>query len=110
MEEVILTLCLFAVLDLCSLHSLSLAVKYSVLAPSPADGCKASCGASTFTDSNVFFFAYSQFGVFYILESVKVGPRLFSTAVMVGWELTACLISGGGSGSICIVKTCSYTQ
>lgn len=31
-EEVILTLCLFAVVDLCSMHSLSLAVKYSVLA------------------------------------------------------------------------------
>lgn len=44
MEEVILTLCLFAVLDLCSVHPLSLAVKYSVLAPSPADGCKASVG------------------------------------------------------------------
>lgn len=78
MEEVILTLCLFAVLDLCSVHPLSLAVKYSVLAPSPADGCKASCGAGTFIDSNVFAFSYSQFGAFYILGSVKVGLRLCS--------------------------------
>lgn len=41
---VILTLCLFAVLDLCSVYPLFLAVKYSVLAPSPADGCKANVG------------------------------------------------------------------
>lgn len=78
MEEVILALCLFAVLDLCSVHPLSLAVKYPVLAPSPADGCKASCGTGTFTDFNVFAFAYSQFNGFYTFGSVKVGPRLCS--------------------------------
>lgn len=78
MKEVILALCLFAVLDLCSVHPLSLAVKYPVLALSPADECKASHGTGTFTDSNVFAFACSQFGGFYAHGSMKLGPRLCS--------------------------------
>lgn len=76
MEEVILALCLFAVLDLCSVHPLFLALKYPVLAPSPADGRKASGGTGGFTDSSVFAFLYSQFVGFYALGSVKLGPRL----------------------------------
>lgn len=61
MEEVILALCLFAVLNLCCVHPLSLALKHPVLAPSPADGLKASGGTGTFIDPSVFAFLYSQF-------------------------------------------------
>lgn len=95
MEEVILALCLFAVLDLCSLHPLSLAVKYPVLAPSPADGCKASCGTGTFTDSNEFAFACSQFGGFYTRGSVKLGPRLCSR-LQLWWGGSSQPVSFGG--------------
>lgn len=50
MKEIILALCLFAVLDLCSVHPLSLAPKYPGLASSTADGCEASGGTGSFTD------------------------------------------------------------
>lgn len=68
MEEVILALCLFAVLDLCSVHPLSLALKYPVLAPSPADGRKASGGTGSFTDSSVFALFAHNLMVFIHLE------------------------------------------
>lgn len=50
-------------------------------------------GTGTFTDSNLFAFAHSQFGEFLCTWKCESGAQaLFLTAVMVGWELTACLI------------------
>lgn len=73
MEEVILTLCLSAVLDLCSVHPLSLAVKHSVLAPCPAHGCKASVGqALSLIPMCLLLLTHSL--VVFILGSVKWGP------------------------------------
>lgn len=57
----ILALCLFTVLDLCSVHTLSLALKNPILVPTPADRHKASGGTDSFTDSSVFAFLYAQF-------------------------------------------------
>lgn len=44
MEGVILALCLFAALDLCSVHSLSLPLKYPFLAPSQQMDVKPAVG------------------------------------------------------------------
>ena len=110
MEEVILALCLLAVLDLCSVYPLCLALKYPVLGPSPADGRKASGGTGSFTDASMFAFLYSQFDGFYTLESVKLGPRLHPQ-LQLWWGGSSQPICdfGGGSGSICFVKNFFYT-